>query len=537
MPPDTAAETRFLVCAPTGRDAALTCELLAGAGLQAVSCRDVAALCRLAADGAAGLILAQEALTRDALAALGALLAAQEPWSDLPVVLFTGRAAGLHVPAPSHMLLALLGNTTLLERPVQPVIMVSAARAALRARMRQYTARSSILEQQTAVRQRDEFLAMLGHELRNPLGAIRMAVELMKPDDQGARFAEVIRRQSDLLARLVDDLLEVSRVTSGKISLHRRPFDMRELVERCAQAARWPSESQGVRVGLALPDQPVLVYGDAARLEQVVTNLVNNAVKYTPSGGEIRIELDQRDEVVVLEVTDTGVGIAAEMLPRVFHLFAQAEAALDRAQGGLGIGLTLVRSLVELHGGTVEAASEGLGRGSRFTVRLPAPHIQAPGELAPSAAPQPRAARHHVLVVEDNPDSREVLVAMLERSGHRVSAVSDGPSGVSAALHLRPDVLVIDIGLPGLDGYGVARAVRRALGDVVYLVAVTGYGQPEDRRRAAEAGFDVHFTKPVDPAALRSLLERDHLARPGAARDRLSARISEGAGGARGHGR
>ena len=536
MTGDTAAETRFLVCAPTGRDAALTCELLAGAGLQAISCPEIPGLCRLAAEGAAGLILAQEALSRGALAALGALLADQEPWSDLPIVLFTGRAAGLEVPAPSRMLLTLLGNTTLLDRPVQPMIMVNAARAALRARQRQYAARSSILEQQAEVRQRDQFLAMLGHELRNPLGAIRMAIELMKPDREGARFADVIRRQSELLARLVDDLLEVSRVTSGKISLHRQPFDLRDLVERCVQASLWPPDLHDVRVGLALPERPVVVHGDAARLEQVVTNLVNNAVKYTPAGGEIRISLEERDDTIVLEVADTGVGIAEEMLPRVFHLFAQAEAALDRSKGGLGIGLTLVRSLVELHGGTVEAQSEGLGRGSRFIVRLPAPPIGAERGAAPPGA-ETRTARRHVLVVEDNPDSREVLTAVLQRSGHRVSAVADGPAGVHAALDLRPDVLLIDIGLPGLDGYGVARAVRRALGDEVYLVAVTGYGQPEDRRRAEEAGFDLHLTKPVDPDVLRDLIDRDELARRRAGRNRPPARISEGAGSARGHGR
>ncbi len=506
-------EERFLVVAPIGRDAALTCQLLGKAGMQARACANLDEMCDLLErDGAAGLLIAQEVLTPANVACLTRALAAQESWSDLPLLLFMGAEAAAG-RMPSLDVLAPLGNVTLLERPVRPVTMQSAASAALRARRRQYVARAELRTQQDAIRQRDQFLAMLGHELRNPLGAIVFAGELL--GKQGAdleRARTILRRQTAHLVRLVDDLLDVSRVTSGKIALERGPVDLGELVARSLQVAQTSAFASGLTLALARPAQPVIVDGDAVRLEQIVANLVQNAIKYTPAGGRVDAELVSAGAEAVLRIVDTGVGIASDMLPRVFELFAQAHGTLDRSQGGMGIGLTLVRSLVELHGGRVDVRSEGAGRGTELVVHLPLA-TAAPAAVGDEpSAPAVAAVPHEVLVVEDNVESRELLIELLADRGHHVAAAADGPSGVALALAHRPAVALIDIGLPGLDGYGVAREVRAALGSSVYLVAMTGYGQPDDRRRATEAGFDMHLTKPVDIRALYQLLRRPDLA-------------------------
>jgi signal transduction histidine kinase/CheY-like chemotaxis protein len=503
-------DERFLIAAPTGRDGPLTCALLEREGMLCLACRDIDELCaRLESEGAAGLLIAQEMLVPRAVLRLKLALAKQESWSDLPILLFTASNAGLSLRQPSPEALARLGNVTLLERPVRPITMISAANSALRTRRRQYEARAELVAQHNAVRQRDQFLAMLGHELRNPLAAIALANSLEEPERH-----DVIQRQVHHLTRLVDDLLDVARVTSGKIALQREHRDLRDIVRAsiASLSPLWQKKRPSVRV--MTPNNPVPVYGDPVRLEQIVVNLLTNAAKYTPVDGQIDLQLDCEGHAALLEVRDTGVGIAHDMLDRVFDLFAQAEGSLARSQGGLGIGLTLVRDLVRLHGGSVDAYSRGPGLGSRFRVRLPlassAPTAEAVPALATAAisGAHPVPTRFDVLIVEDNPDSRELLTLVLERLGHRVYAAEDGPSGVELALARSPDVLLVDIGLPGLDGYGVARRVRAALGRAVYLIAVTGYGQPDDRRRALEAGFDAHVTKPLDVQSLGQLLEQ-----------------------------
>jgi signal transduction histidine kinase len=507
------------VLAPTGRDGFLTCKLLAQAGLAGCVCADIDELCgRFELEGAAGLFIAEEVLVPAAFERLRLLLDGQESWSDLPVVLFTGERAAVSARLPTTQLLAPLGNVMLLDRPLRPITMVSAARAALRARRRQYAARGELLHQQRAVRQRDQFLAMLGHELRNPLSAILMAARLL--DDEPAkspRYLEILRRQATNLARLVDDLLDVSRVTSGKVVLQRTRLDLGQLAERSVHAVSALAASQGLELSFHVDGGPWYVEGDAVRLEQVAVNLLNNAVKYTGAGGRIDVTVRALDGMAVLSVADTGVGLAPDMLGRVFELFEQVESTLDRAKGGMGIGLTLVRSLVELHGGGVVAQSDGVGKGSVFTVRLPlraavagaaAEVVRREASVASVDVGVVVAGGCDVLIVEDNPDSREVLQLILRRSGHRVEAVGDGLAGVERALAKRPDVMVVDIGLPGLDGFGVARRVREVHGGAVYLIALTGYGQPEDRRRALDAGFDVHLTKPIDVDAIHGVFAR-----------------------------
>ena len=355
-------------------------------------------------------------------------------------------------------------------------------------------------EAEAASRGKDEFLAMLGHELRNPLGAIAGAVGVLNavggPDDRARRGREVIGRQLQHLARLVDDLLDVSRVTSGKIVLHRAPLDLGDLVSDVLTV--WRSTGRLEQHDVSVDVASVWVDADEVRMEQVLSNLVGNALKYTPAGGRVTVRVAAEGEVAVLEVTDTGVGIAASLLTMVFDLFVQGERTLDRTQGGLGLGLTLVKALVRMHGGSVAVASEGVGKGAVFSVRLP--RIAEPAERMPPATAAPTSGARRILVVEDNDDAREMLRTALTLQGHEVHEASDGIAGIAAAASFAPDAALIDVGLPGVDGYEVARRIRATDdGRVMLLVALTGYGQDGDRQRALDAGFDVHLTKPLAP--------------------------------------
>jgi CheY-like chemotaxis protein/anti-sigma regulatory factor (Ser/Thr protein kinase) len=348
---------------------------------------------------------------------------------------------------------------------------------------------------------------MLGHELRNPLGAISNAARLLehpRTDAEGAQRArEIISRQSDHLTRLTDDLLDAGRAVMGKISLQRRPVELAALVTGALATLKAAGRTANHRLLQNL--EPVWVDGDPIRIEQILSNLVINAAKYTPLPGSIRVSLRKEDGYAVLRVADDGIGMSDELVGRAFELFVQGERGLDRTHGGLGIGLTLVRRLAEMHGGTASAKSGGAGKGSELTVRLPA---IAPPAAAPARAPQAAPAfRHRILVIEDNHDARESLRRLLELSGHSVSGAADGAAGLAAALVEKPDVVLVDVGLPKMDGYEVARRIRATAGEwQPLLVALTGYGLPEDRSRALEAGFDAHLVKPADPAALEALL-------------------------------
>ena len=357
---------------------------------------------------------------------------------------------------------------------------------------------------QRANQAKDDFLAMLGHELRNPLGAITGAASVLKvvgaEDAAAARARGVIDRQAQHLARLVDDLLDVARVTTGKVRLNLQPLDVGDLVSSAMSA--WRATGRFARHHVSADVVSVWIEGDETRLEQVLDNLVGNALKYTPAGGQVTVRVSQADGDAVVEVADTGPGIPAHLRDTIFDLFVQGERALDRAQGGLGIGLTLVKALVRLHGGTVIATSAAAGEGSLFTIRLP--RVAAPATVTRGAS-QPPARRmpRRILVIEDNEDAREILRMQLRLEGHEVHEAADGPSGVAATAAVAPDVVLIDVGLPGLDGYEVARRIRATPeGRHLVLIALTGYGQAEDRRRALAAGFDVHLTKPVVPEHL-----------------------------------
>jgi len=360
-------------------------------------------------------------------------------------------------------------------------------------------------------RRKDEFLAMLSHELRSPLAPISNAVQLLRlqtnedPLQQQAR--NIIERQVGQLTHLVDDLLEVARITTGRVQLRQERITVSGVVERAVESARPLIVQRRHEFTVSLPPQPIWVHADAARLEQVVVNLLTNAVKYTDEGGHIWLTVQQEGDAAVLRVRDTGVGIAPELLPRIFDLFTQAERSLDRAQGGLGIGLCLVHRLVDLHGGAVEASSV-LGKGSEFVVRLPVvliPTLASPPPSTETAQPAGKGCR--VLAVDDNVDAAEILAMLLEASGHDVRMAHDGPTALEAALDYRPDVVLLDIGLPGLDGFEVAKRIRQhpTLKSIV-LVAMTGYGQKTDRQRSQEAGFDHHLVKPADFGEVQKIL-------------------------------
>ncbi len=371
-----------------------------------------------------------------------------------------------------------------------------------------------------ADKHKDEFLAMLAHELRNPLAPIQSAAQLLRakgapgPELEWAR--DVIDRQMRQLARLVDDLLDVARIRSGKMELRKEPVELALIVARAVEAGRPLIDKAGHELTITLPPEPILLEADPARLTQVLLNLLNNAAKYTDPGGRIWLTTERKDDGVLIRVKDTGIGIAADMLPRIFEMFTQADRSLERSQGGLGIGLMLAKRLVEMHGGTLHAHSEGAGKGSEFVVRLPlvvrsptaldvrdrGPHD--PGDRGNVTT----TAARRILVVDDYKDAAESLAKLLRIMGHQVRTARDGLEAVETASAFQPEVVLMDLGLPKLNGYDAARRIRDERGGGVMLIALTGWGQDEDRRRSTEADFDHHLTKPVELDALQELIAR-----------------------------
>ncbi len=368
------------------------------------------------------------------------------------------------------------------------------------------------MEMEHANRAKDEFLAMLGHELRNPLGAISNSVQILEKDagEEASQFArDVISRQVRNLTRLIDDLLSMGRIVTGKILLHKAPLDLSGSVARAVGSMRASGRLEHHDVALAL--EPVWVEADDVRIEQIVSNLTGNAVKYTPAGGRIQVSVGTEGGDAVIRVEDSGIGIPEQLLPRIFDLFVQGDRSLDRTEGGLGIGLTLVRRLAELHGGSVEAVSLGPNRGSRFSVRMPAipapPMVNDLEDTAPSPSDE-AFKRRRILIVEDNSDALETLRMSLSAAGHEVHQAKHAREALGALSRIHPDVAIVDLGLPEIDGYEIARRLRQEEGGGdLRLIALTGYGSPEDRKRTKEAGFDAHLLKPLDYEKLTSLLQ------------------------------
>jgi len=369
-------------------------------------------------------------------------------------------------------------------------------------------------ELQAADRRKDEFLALLAHELRNPLAPVRNAITILKQrptDDPDVTWCrEVIERQCDQLTRLVDDLLDISRITQGKIKLRRERVDLAAVISDAVETSRPLIDAQRHELDVIIPEEPIPIDGDRTRLTQVIANLLNNAAKYQNPRGRIELIVDRDPAGVAITIRDQGIGIAPEILSEIFELFSQGERAPDRTQGGLGIGLSLVKNLVEMHGGRVSGSSAGIGCGSEFVVHLPAAATEHVERVAPSGGPDPaRQPSRRILVVDDNQDAAESLAMLLRMSGHEVMVAHDGHQALAIAAIERPGVVLLDIGLPGMDGYEVCRRVRQqGLADA-QIIAMTGYGQDRDRERSREAGFDTHTVKPVEIQELMQLLAAD----------------------------
>jgi len=519
---------RVAILAPTGKDALLTSAIFAEASIESIVCADVAGVEQAMEEGVGALLLAEEAIAKESLHNLAAALSRQEPWSDLPVLLMTKYGADSSTVSTA---LPALGNVTLLERPVRPATLISSVRAALKARERQYQVRKHLAEQartnkeleesiqererveealRDADRRKDEFIATLAHELRNPLAPIRNSLHILRiaggQDSATEQVCEMIERQVVHLVRLVDDLMEVSRITRGKIELRMEPVELAAVIRSAVEASRPLIEAAGHQLAIAIPAEAVIIQGDPVRLSQVVSNLLNNAAKYMDDGGQIWLGAKQEGEAAVISVRDTGIGIAAEMLPHIFKMFTQVDRSVRQAQGGLGIGLTLVRTLVEMHGGQVKANSPGVGQGSEFVVRLPASDSKTVPATRPIKGDRQVLPSRRVLVVDDNRDGAQSLGLLLKLLGADVRVVNDGASALELLPSYRPTVVLLDIGMPGMDGYEVARRIRQMpAGRDLMLIALTGWGQEEDRRRTNQAGFDHHLLKPADMATLETL--------------------------------
>jgi signal transduction histidine kinase len=509
----TSHDLRFLIMPPTVRDGEITSELLRAAGIDSVRCSDLNRVVAKLDEGAAAVLVAEEHLFGQSKSPLAAWLSRQPPWSDLPVLILT--RPGADSPEATEAWRT-LGNVTLLERPTRVSTLLSAAQTAVRARARQYQIRGHLVERlqneqdlRNADRRKDEFLATLGHELRNPLAPISNSLEILKlsgafEDTRTVQACAVIDRQVHHLNRLVDDLLEVSRITRGVIDVKKETLDLTLIVKAAIETSRPVLDNLRHELTTNFDPAVICVAGDPVRLTQVFANLLNNAAKYTNHGGRISVTTRRDDTEAVVSVTDNGIGIAPSQLGNVFDMFMQVDRSTRRSQGGLGIGLTLVKSLVSMHGGTVEARSEGPGLGSEFVVTLPL--VDAPAMAATSRRIERLPARR-ILIVDDSRDGGESLAILLKVLGGEVALAHSGRAALECVDTFRPDVVLLDIGMPGMDGYEVARRIRsNPANRSISLIALTGWGQDEDRKRSAAAGFNHHLVKPADIEQLRQLL-------------------------------
>jgi two-component system, sensor histidine kinase len=504
-------EQRILLRTATSRDAFMANAVLARAEITTQSCANLCELVRGLQEGAGAIMLAEEVLADPAAGALTEVLGSQPPWSDVPVLILARQGADSNVITEAMDRLA---NVTVIERPMRVASLISTVRTALRARNRQYQLRDLLDGLRESDQRKTEFLATLAHELRNPLAPMSTALTLLMRKQHDAsearRYYELMGRQIDHMVRLVNDLMEVSRITRGKIELRMEAVALESVIKDAIELSRPLLEGSKHDLAMELCDEPLVVRGDGVRLTQVFSNLLNNAAKYTAPGGKIRIVLRKEGRRAVVEVWDNGTGIAPEMLKSIFEMFVQVSGTSKAAQGGLGIGLTLVKSLVELHGGSVEAISAGLGQGAMFCVRLPLTRIDAgvPTPQAPAVRGWPASLPNTVLIVDDNRDAADALSDLLRSLGASTRVAYSG----DAALRMvadgpPPGLAILDIGMPGMDGCELAIKLRAnpALSGLI-LVALTGWGQQGDKERIAMAGFDHHLLKPLDLAALISML-------------------------------
>jgi hypothetical protein len=535
---------RVLLLTPTGRDADLTGRFLSAAGITVEACAGMEELCAKCREGAGAALIAEEALTPENRLCLLDTLERQPAWSDFPLVVLTGGEEATNGDAGDLKSLGAAANVTLVERPTRVITILSAVRSALRARRRQYEVRAHLAAERLAQEERarllkeavaaraeaeavnrakDVFLATLSHELRTPLTAILGWARVLRDtgmDGESARHGlEVIERNAEAQHQLIRDLLDVSRIISGKLQLKTRQVGLAPIVEAALDSMRQAADAKSIRLGAEYDDETDLVTGDPDRLQQVIWNLLSNAIKFTPKGGAVGVRVERYGSDVRVRVSDTGQGIAPEFLPHVFERFRQQDGSTTREHGGLGLGLAIVRHLVEQHGGSVRAESAGETLGSTFTINLPLAAVKAPpggreAEGRPASHASPGEGRAtldgvRVLVVDDQPDARELLGMVLGRAGAEVSAAASTAEALELLQPGEVDVLVSDIGMPSADGYALVGRVREmseGRGRRTPAVALTAYASEEDRRRALAAGFDVHLPKPVEPTELISVI-------------------------------
>lgn len=510
-------ELRVIVVAPTTRDADIALRLLDEASMDAIACSNIAELLSHVEAGAAAVVISDHpTYSTESIAQLQRVLSTQPPWSELPII------ALARPESSSHTLRALrsLPGLVVLDRPVNTRTLLSSVSAAIRGRQRQYEMREQFEklrianeELSDAARAKDEFLATLAHELRNPLNAISTSAQVLKvaADRPNAlQFAvDVIGRQVGQMSRLLDDLLDVSRITRNRLILRTALHSISSILNAAVETAQPLIDQKQHRLNLHVPNKDIFVQGDSVRIAQVLSNLLTNAAKYTEPSGDITVNVTQDDDMVTIRVRDTGIGIPQHSINSIFDMFAQLRPALDRSEGGLGIGLALAKGIVDLHGGTLSVSSEGENRGSEFVVCLPIASDELPETSADVTSSEQQTLSRRVLVADDNPDSLRSLTLLLRAQGHTVFAAKDGGEAVRLFKQYQPEFALLDIGMPVFNGYEVAQQVR-SLSETqatskATLIAVTGWGQPEDKRKALAAGFDHHVTKPLGKDILHSI--------------------------------
>lgn len=499
-------ERRIVICAPTGQDASLTLRVFESVGLGCIVCSNQADLLEQLSRGAGALLIVEEVMSGAAFRPLADYVAAQPTWSDIPILLLTRSGAD---SIDVQRAVENLGNVTLLERPVRTIALIAAARTAVRARERQYQVRD-------ADQRKDEFLATLAHELRNPLAPIRTSMGILQhrhPDSaEVTQVRNIVDRQVAHLTRLVDDLLDVARITSGKVVLRTGHISLQSVINHAVEISGSSMDSKGHRLEVIPPGAEHVLVADHARLVQSVANLLVNAAKFTPAGGHVVLATDVSGNTATFRVRDNGIGLERASITRIFELFAQTPVP-GEAPTGLGIGLSLARQFAEMHGGTLHVTSPGLGMGSEFVLTLPVV-VEEPLPSVQQEKMDPEMMREltakKILVVDDNVDAADTLEALLGMDGFDVKAVYDGVAAVEAAARIQPDVIVMDIGMPGMDGYDAARMIRQQGGGKnMTLIALTGWGQTADKERAGQAGFDHHLVKPVDYDQLMKCLQEN----------------------------
>lgn len=499
---------RVLLRAVTAKDAEMASAVLARAGILAETCLTVQEMIVQMRQGAGALLVSEEALTEAHARELVQELSAQPAWSDLPLLVLARQGADSRGVVD---VMDLPANVTVLERPMRVASLVSVVRSALRARQRQYQLRTLLEGLRETDQRKTEFLATLAHELRNPMAPLSTALSIlqrMSPDPaQAQHYYELMERQVKHMTHLVDDLMEISRVTRAQINLQQESVAIRDAITEAVELSRPLMDAPGHRLMVTCDDPSLVVKGDRVRLVQVFSNLLNNAAKYTIKDGRIEILAHRVGNDVQVVVRDNGVGIPESMLESVFGMFVQVNGTARAAQGGLGIGLTLVRNLVQLHGGTVSAFSNGNGKGTEVTVTLPLMQDLPLPEAGVEHYPVAIALHQNILVVDDNRDAADSLAAVLKLMGATTSVAYDGESALETAATARPSIAILDIGMPRMDGYELARRLREnPKHEHLALVALTGWGQASDRERISNAGFDRHLLKPVDIGELTRTL-------------------------------